>query len=90
MKKKKSLLQGPLLYLLLLAVILGVVWMLGSGSPIPSGMGMTPAPKVMLSPRKLIFFPSSFTVFLLYLKILQTVDGDYLSLKLRRQMPVRS
>ena len=36
MKKKKSLLQGPLLYLLLLAVILGVVWMLGSGAPVPS------------------------------------------------------
>lgn len=33
MKKKKSLLQGPLMYLLLLAVILAVVWMLGSGTP---------------------------------------------------------
>ena len=36
MKKKKKILQGPLMYLLLLAVILGVVWMLGSGSPVPS------------------------------------------------------
>ncbi len=30
------MLQGPLMYLLLLAVILGVVWMLGSDSPTPS------------------------------------------------------
>ena len=36
MKKKRSMLQGPLMYLLLLAVILGVVWMLGSDSPTPS------------------------------------------------------
>ena len=36
MKKKRSMLQGPLMYLLLLAVILGVVWMLGSDSPNPS------------------------------------------------------
>ncbi len=34
MNKKRSLLQGPLMYLLLLAVILAVVWMLGSGSPV--------------------------------------------------------
>ena len=36
MNKKKRLLQGPLMYLLLLAVILSVVWMLGSGSPVES------------------------------------------------------
>lgn len=30
MKKKKSLLQGPLMCLLLFGVILFVVWMLGS------------------------------------------------------------
>ena len=36
MNKKKKMLQGPLMYLLLLAVILGVVWMLGSGSPVES------------------------------------------------------
>ena len=34
MNKKRSLLQGPLMYLLLLAVILAVVWMIGSGSPV--------------------------------------------------------
>ena len=33
MKKKRNLLQGPLMYLLLLAVILSVVWMLGTGTP---------------------------------------------------------
>ena len=33
MKKKSRGLQGPLMYMLLLAVILGIVWMLGSGSP---------------------------------------------------------
>ena len=36
MNKKRRLLQGPLMYLLLLAVILSVVWMLGSGSPVES------------------------------------------------------
>ena len=36
MNKKKRLLQGPLMYLLLLAVILAVVWMLGSGTPVKS------------------------------------------------------
>ena len=36
LNKKKRLLQGPLMYLLLLAVILSVVWMLGSGSPVES------------------------------------------------------
>ena len=36
MKKKRSLWQGPLMYLLLLVVILGVVWMLGSGDATPS------------------------------------------------------
>ena len=36
MNKKKKMLQGPLMYLLLLAVILAVVWMLGSGSPVES------------------------------------------------------
>ncbi len=36
MKKKRSLLQGPLMYLLLLVAILGVVWMLGSGNSAPS------------------------------------------------------
>ena len=36
LNKKKKMLQGPLMYLLLLAVILAVVWMLGSGSPVES------------------------------------------------------
>ena len=36
MNKKKKMLQGPLMYLLLLAVILAVVWMLGSGTPVKS------------------------------------------------------
>ena len=36
MNKKKKMLQGPLMYLLLLAVILVVVWMLGSGTPVKS------------------------------------------------------
>ena len=37
MKNKKSrLIQGPLMYLLLLAVILGVVWMMGTDSAINS------------------------------------------------------
>ena len=36
MNKKRRFLQGPLMYLLLLAVILSVVWMLGSGSPVES------------------------------------------------------
>ena len=36
MKKKRSLWQGPLMYLLLLVAILGVVWMLGSGDAAPS------------------------------------------------------
>ena len=36
LNKKKKMLQGPLMYLLLLAVILAVVWMLGSGTPVKS------------------------------------------------------
>lgn len=36
MKKKKGLLQGPLMYLLLLVAIMAVVWMIGSDSPVPS------------------------------------------------------
>ena len=36
LNKKKKMLQGPLMYLLLLAVILVVVWMLGSGTPVKS------------------------------------------------------
>ena len=36
MKKKRSPLQGPLMYLLLLAVILGVVWMLNIDTPVRS------------------------------------------------------
>ena len=36
LKKKKSLLQGPLMYLLLLAVILGVVWMMDGETSVQS------------------------------------------------------
>ncbi|MDY5220716.1 MAG: ATP-dependent zinc metalloprotease FtsH [Eubacteriales bacterium] len=36
MNKKKSLLSGPLVYLLVVVVALAVAWMLGSGSPVES------------------------------------------------------
>jgi hypothetical protein len=36
LKKKRSLLQGPLMYLLLLAVIFGVVTMMGGDTPVQS------------------------------------------------------